>query len=639
MTNRKIDSQQIYDGSSITILEGLEAVRARPGMYIGSTGTKGLHHLVWEILDNSIDEYLAGYCTKIKVTIHKDGSVTVEDNGRGIPVDIHPQAKISSLRVIFTTLHAGGKFNRSTYKISGGLHGVGAAVVNALSEWFQVEVYRDGNIYYDRYENGGKPVVSLTKEGLLPVKGSTDKVGTKIQFKPDETIFETTDFSFDTIRKRLQETAYLNKGLTLWLLDERTGEEVKLFEERGIEGLVKHLNANKETVGGIISFSGASNGVEIDVSLQYVDEFNEQIISYCNNIATVEGGTHVTGFKTGWTRLINQYVKDLDLARDSFDGRDIRTGLVAILSIRHPDPQYEGQTKTKLGSMDARTAVEDCVMREGSRFFDRHIEELKTIISQAEKALKVRKAEERAKINLQSKEFQLQTNGKLASCLSRDKTKRELFIVEGDSAGGTAKQGRDREFQAILPLRGKILNIEKNSIDRALKNVEITTLFSALGCGFGKQFDVSKLEYDKIIIMTDADVDGSHIRTLLLTLFYRYAPELILNGHVYRAIPPLYRLELTRKSYVYAYSDKERDAYCEKYGKDVKSIQRFKGLGEMSAEQLWETTMDPKTRRLGKITIENTVEADVITSILMGSKVDPRREFIIQEAPNANIDL
>lgn len=643
MSRGKSETRERYDGSSITILEGLEAVRARPGMYIGSTGAKGLHHLVWEILDNSIDEHLAGYCTEIQVTIHEDGSVTVLDNGRGIPVDIHPQAQIPSLRVIFTTLHAGGKFNRSTYKISGGLHGVGAAVVNALSEWFEVEVYRDGKVHYDRYENGGRPVVPLTKKGTLPTRGSTNKTGTKIRFKPDPSIFETVNVSFDVIRKRIQETAYLNRGLALSLFDERTGEEVRFLEEQGIKGLVEHLNANKEVLGGVISFSGASGDIEVDVAVQYVNEFNEQIISYCNNIATVEGGTHVTGFKTGWTRLVNQYAKDLGLARDSYDGRDIRTGLVAVLSIRHPDPQYEGQTKTKLGSTDARAAVEECVMREGARFFDRHVEELKTIVSQAERALRLRRAEERARINLQSKEFHLQTNGKLASCLSRDKTKRELFIVEGDSAGGTAKQGRDREFQAILPLRGKILNIEKNSIDRALKNVEITTLFSALGCGFGQQFDISKLEYDKIIIMTDADVDGSHIRTLLLTLFYRYAPELILNGHVYRAIPPLYRIELARKrgkaSYVYAYSDMERDRYLEKYGGDVRSVQRFKGLGEMSAEQLWETTMNPETRRLGRITIENAVEADVITSILMGTKVEPRREFIIQEAPKANIDL
>jgi DNA gyrase subunit B len=633
-----------YDGSSITILEGLDAVRVRPGMYIGSTGPKGLHHLVWEILDNAIDEHLAGYCTEIKVTLHKDGSVTVEDNGRGIPVDIHPQAKIPTARVIFTTLHAGGKFDRSTYKISGGLHGVGASVVNALSEWLDVEIYREGKVHHDRYENGGKPVVELTQKGTLPEIGKADHTGTKIRFKPDRAIFETVEFSFETVRKRLQETAYLNKGLILWLFDERTAESVRFCEERGIEGLVKRLNADREATGEIISFSGVSNGIEIDIALQYTREFTEQIISYCNNIATVEGGTHVTGFKAGWTKLVNQYAKELRLAKEPFDGRDIRSGMVAVISIRHPDPQYEGQVKARLGSSDAKSAVEDCIIREGARFFDRHVDELKHIVEQAERALKVRKAEDRARINLQSKEIQLQTNGKLASCLTRDKSKRELFIVEGDSAGGTAKQGRDRNFQAILPIRGKILNIEKNSIDRALKNVEITTLFSALGCGFGDQFDLSKLEYDKIIIMTDADVDGSHIRTLLLTLFYRYAPELILKGHIYRAIPPLYRLELEKKKglppYVYAYSDAERDRLREKYGRHVvKDIQRYKGLGEMSSEQLWETTMNPKTRRLGLIQIEDAVEADVITTLLMGAKVEPRREFIIQEAPNANVDL
>lgn len=632
-----------YDGSSITVLEGLEAVRVRPGMYIGSTGPKGLHHLVWEILDNAIDEHLAGFCSEIKVTLHKDGSVTVEDNGRGIPVDIHPQAKMPTARVIFTTLHAGGKFDRSTYKISGGLHGVGASVVNALSKWVDVEIYREGKVYHDRYENGGKPVVSLTKKGTLPVIGKADHTGTKIRFQPDGSIFETVEFSFEAIRKRLQETAYLNKGLVLWLFDERTGESIRFCEERGIEGLVKRLNADRETAGGIISFSGVSNDIEIDIALQYTREFTEQIISYCNNIATVEGGTHVTGFKSGWTKLVNQYAKELGLAKEPFDGRDIRTGLVAVVSIRHPNPQYEGQVKSKLGSSDAKTAVEDCIGREGARFFDRHSDELKYIVEQAERALKVRKAEDRARINLQSKEIQLQTNGKLASCLTRDKSKRELFIVEGDSAGGTAKQGRDRNFQAILPLRGKILNIEKNSIDRALKNMEITTLFSALGCGFGDQFDISKLEYNKIIIMTDADVDGSHIRTLLLTLFYRYAPELILKGHVYRAIPPLYRIELEKKKgqppYVYAYSDAERNRLREKYGKSVKGIQRFKGLGEMSSDQLWETTMNPETRRLAQIRIENAVEADVVTTLLMGSKVEPRREFIIREAPNAKVDL
>lgn len=635
--------KQTYDGSSITILEGLEAVRVRPGMYIGSTNSKGLHHCVWEIVDNAIDEYLAGYCSEIKVTIHKDGSLSVLDNGRGIPVDIHKQAGIPSARVIFTVLHAGGKFGGGGYKISGGLHGVGASVVNALSEFMDVEIYRDGNIYHDRYENGGKPVEKLTKKNELPIIGQNETTGTKVTFKPDSTIFETVEFKFEVIQRRLQESAYLNKGLKIVLTDERTGESVTLHEENGIEGFIHKLNQDKDTIGPIISFSGISNDIEMDVSFQYTTEFNEQIISYCNNIATIEGGTHVTGYKMGLTRLVNSYVKELNLYKDTLDGRDIRTGLVAVISIKHPNPQYEGQTKTKLGSSDAKTAIDDIVNRDGAHYFDIHIEDVKLIVENAIKSIKLRKAEDRARINLQSKEIRLQTNGKLASCLSRDPKKKELFIVEGDSAGGTAKQGRDRNFQAILPLRGKVLNIEKSSIEKALNNTEITTLFSALGCGFGEQFDISKLEYDKIVILTDADVDGSHIRTLLLTLFYRYAPELLFGGHIYRALPPLYKISLEKKKgspdFLHAYSDAERDGIKKKYGNRIKGVQRFKGLGEMSTEQLWDTTLNPDTRRLGRIRIEDAIEADLVTTLLMGSKVEPRREFIIRESKNANIDM
>lgn len=635
--------KQSYDGSSIQILEGLEAVRVRPGMYIGSTNSKGLHHCVWEIVDNCIDEHLAGHCTIIKVIIHKNGSVTVEDNGRGIPVDVHPKAKIPTARVVFTVLHAGGKFGGGGYKISGGLHGVGASVVNALSEYVDVEICRDGNIYHDRYENGGKPVIGLTEKGELPVVGNAEHTGTKVTFKPDPTIFETVEFKFDVITKRLQESAYLNKGLTLVVIDERTGESVTLCEEKGIEGFIHKLNQDKETIGPIISFSGVSNEIEMDVSFQYTTEFSEQIIGYCNNIATIEGGTHVTGFKTGLTRLINAYVKELNLYKDTLDGRDIRSGLVAVISIKHPDPQYEGQTKSKLGSSDAKNAIEDIVNRDGAHYFDIHVEDVKMIVENAVKSIKIRKAEDRAKLNLQSKEIRLQTNGKLASCLSRNAKEKEIYIVEGDSAGGTAKTGRNRQFQAILPLRGKVLNIEKATIDKVMKNMEITTLFSALGCGFGDNFDINKLEYDKIVILTDADVDGSHIRTLLLTLFYRFTPELIHTGHIYRGIPPLYKINLEKKKgqpdYVYAYSDAEKNEQLKKYGSRVKGIQRFKGLGEMSTDQLWDTTLNPETRRLGRITIDNAVDADVTTTLLMGSKVEPRRDFITREAKNANIDM
>lgn len=635
-------TQEKYDSSSITILEGLEAVRVRPGMYIGSTNSKGLHHLVWEILDNSIDEYLAGHGTKVDVTIHQDGSISIEDDGRGLPTEVHPQAKIPTPRVIFTVLHAGGKFGDGGYSFAGGLHGVGAAVVNALSERLEIEVHKNGKIHQDVFEHGGKPIAHLSKKKELPIIGTTEKQGTVVRFTPDKTIFETVDFQFDIIKKRLQESAYLNKGLTLTLSDERTDESIVLFEEKGIEGFIHQLNEDRETITPVFSISGVSQNIEMDISFQYTTDFNEQIIAYCNNIATVEGGTHVTGLKTGLTRMINQYVRDLNLYKDTLDGRDIRTGLVAVISLKHPNPQYEGQTKTKLGSTDARSAVEDIMMREGVRFFDAFIEEVKAIVENAIKAIKVRKAEDRARINLQSKDIRLQTNGKLASCLTKDRKIRELFIVEGDSAGGTAKAGRDRKFQAILPLRGKVLNVEKTSIEKALKNAEITTLFSALGCGFGDQFDITKLEYDKVVILTDADVDGSHIRTLLLTLFYRFAPELVASGHVYRGMPPLYKINLEKKKgssdYAYAFTDKEKEMLLKKHGKRVKGMQRFKGLGEMSTEQLWETTLDPNTRKLAQIKIESAVEADLVTSLLMGSKVEPRKEFIIKESNRANVD-
>jgi DNA gyrase subunit B len=631
-----------YNGASIEILDGLEAVRKRPGMYIGSTGTKGLHHCVWEIVDNSIDEHLGGFCSKIFVTIKKDNSMEIEDNGRGIPVDVHPQTGYTAERVIFTILHAGGKFNNTGYAISGGLHGVGASVVNALSTYLEVSVHKNGEIYRDRYEKGGNPVVELTALGELPSIGKTKKTGTVVRFLPDKEIFETTTWNMETIERRLQESAFLNKGLTITLRNEKTGYEKVFHEEKGIEGFLNLMNEDKKTLTEIISFSGISNGMHIDVAMQYVNEFSEQVISYCNNIATIEGGTHVTGLRGGMTRLMNNYAKELNLSKEALEGKDIRTGLVAVISVKHPDPQYEGQTKGKLGSTDARGAVEDVVAQEASKHFDVFVEDAKRIIENALRARKLRKSEDSAKINFQSKSIQLQTNGKLTNCRSRNPEECELYIVEGDSAGGTTKSGRDRRTQAVLPLRGKVLNVEKETLDKVLKNIEIQSLFSALGCGIGDAFDMSKLKYSKIVILTDADVDGSHIRTLLLTLFYRHAPQLINEGKVFRGLPPLYKVVLngtTKKEvFIYAYSDFELEKLKKEHGKRIKNIQRFKGLGEMNEDQLWETTLDPANRRLGRITIDSAVEADRITSLLMGSKVEPRRKFIYDHADDARID-
>lgn len=638
-----IEKEVEYNSNAIQILEGLEAVRLRPGMYIGSTNSRGLHHLLWEIVDNSIDEHLSGHCSTIDVIHHKDGAMSVKDNGRGIPVDIHPKQNLPTTRVIFTTLHAGGKFNGGGYGNSGGLHGVGSSVVNALSEWLEVRVSRNGNVYHDRYEKGGHPAVELTEKGELPIIGKASETGTCISFKPDAAVFETTEYDDELIHERLKEKAYLNPGLTLTYTNEATGESLTFHEEEGIVGFVRELNDGSQTLSNIVSFEGRVDGIEAKVALQYVASSNETIISYVNNIPTHDGGTHVTGFKSGLTRLINSYVKELNFAKDTFDGKDIRSGLVAIISMSHPNPQYEGQTKGKLSNTNAKGAMEEIVYSDGQKAMDRHIMDIKEIIEHIKKVAKLRQKEEKLRVNLDSKEVKLQTNGKLSVALSKDASKTELFIVEGNSAGGTAKQGRDRQFQAVLPLRGKILNVEKASLDAALKNQEIVSLYSALGCGYGDDFDISKLKYDKIVILTDADVDGSHIRILLMTLFHRFSPELLTQGHVYRGIPPLYKVTYDRRAtknkpnYEYVYSDRELSELQADGRRKVKSIQRYKGLGEMDAEQLWDTTLDPSKRTLERITIDSKAETSKVTELLMGNKSEPRKDFIVKNAHKANI--
>ncbi|MCU5282377.1 DNA gyrase subunit B [Bacillus cereus] len=640
-----------YNGDSIEILEGLEAVRKRPGMYIGSTNTKGLHHMIKEITDNSVDEAVAGYCDEIITRIHKDNSISIEDNGRGVPVDVHRKAGYSTARVIYTILHAGGKFGGNGYKVSGGLHGVGASVVNALSSYLEVEIHRNGKIYKDRYENGGVPVIPLTENGELPSIGDTDRRGTKVRFLPDNTILETTEWNIETIEKRLQESAFLNKGLKFVFIDERTGYEKTFCEKDGIGGLVKEINHSKPTLTDVISFSGVSKDIEVQIAFQYVQEYNEHLISYCNNIITPHGGTHIVGLKSGITRLINGYAKELGLLKskdNTIDGAHIRTGIVAVVSIRHSNPQYEGQTKEKLGSTDAKGAVEEVIKNEASKFFDLHVEEVKRIIENAMRVSKIRETEEKSRDNsLQKKDAQLQTNGKLASASSKTPVKKkEIYLVEGDSAGGTAKQARDRKTQAILPAKGKIINVEKARIDKVLSNEEIQSIIVAIGGGHGKAFDISKVNYGRVVIMTDADVDGAHIRTLLLTFFYRYMRPLIEEGYVWIAVPPLYKIvheeQQGRKKVeteMYAYSVEELDSIMSTIGNKIKGIQRYKGLGEMSTTQLWDTTLNPETRKQIQVRIEDAKEADAVTELLMGDKVAPRREFIISEAHKANIDI
>ncbi|MBQ8878126.1 MAG: DNA gyrase subunit B [Lachnospiraceae bacterium] len=634
-----------YDASSITVLEGLEAVRKRPGMYIGSVSTKGLNHLIYEIVDNAVDEHLAGYCDVIKVTLEADGSATVEDNGRGIPVGMHEKG-ISAERLVFTTLHAGGKFDNSAYKTSGGLHGVGSSVVNALSNRLTVRVKNGGQIYEDKYEKG-IPVIDLI-DGLLPVVGKSKETGTIINFLPDDTIFDKTRFKEEEVKSRLHETAYLNPKLTIQFEDRRKEviEHIDFHEPEGIIGFIKDLNKSMDTVHDVVYFTGESEGITVEVAFQYINEFHENVLGFCNNIYNAEGGTHLTGFKSAFTNVINTYARELGILKEkdiNFTGADVRNGMTAVVSIKHPDPRFEGQTKTKLDNQDASKVVSKVTSDEVIRFFDRNLETLKNVISCAEKAAKIRKTEERAKTNMLTKQkFSFDSNGKLANCESKDASKCEIFIVEGDSAGGSAKMARNRMYQAILPIRGKILNVEKASIDKVLANAEIKTMINAFGCGFsegyGNDFDISKLRYDKIIIMTDADVDGAHISTLLLTLFYRFMPELIYEGHVYQAMPPLYKAMPTKGEEEYLYDDKALEKY-RKAHKGPFTLQRYKGLGEMDASQLWETTLDPETRLLKRIEIEDARMASDITSMLMGTEVPPRRAFVHAHAHDAELDI
>jgi len=634
-----------YGAENIIVLEGLEAVRRRPGMYIGSVTTKGLNHLIYEIVDNSVDEHLAGHCDKISVFLEKDGSATVIDNGRGMPVEMHAKG-ISAERLIFTTLHAGGKFDDSAYKTSGGLHGVGSSVVNALSTHLKVTIKRNGHTYVDEYERG-IPVTELVN-GLLPEGKGTRETGTAVNFTPDDTIFEKTVFKAEDVKSRLHETAYLNPNLTI-IFEDRRGDEVEhieYHEEEGIRGFVKAINKGKEAITEVIYYNGEIDGIEVEAAFQYVNEFHEVVLGFCNNIYNSEGGTHITGFKTMFTTVINNYARSLNILKEkdnNYTGPDVRNGMTAVVCIKHPDPRFEGQTKTKLDNQDAAKSVSKVTGDELVRYFDRNLEELKTVIGSAEKSAKIRKSEEKAKTNMLSKpKFSFDSNGKLANCGSRDASKCEIFIVEGDSAGGSAKTARNREYQAILPIRGKILNVEKASIDKVLANAEIKTMINAFGCGFsegyGNDFDITKLRYDKIIIMADADVDGAHICTLLLTLFYRFMPELITEGHVYIAMPPLYKAMPSKGQEEYLYDDMALARY-RKTHKGPFTLQRYKGLGEMDAQQLWETTLDPERRMLKQVTIEDPIIASDTTELLMGTEVPPRKAFIHENATDAMLDI
>lgn len=619
-----------YGAEDIQVLEGLEAVRRRPGMYIGSTSARGLHHLVYEVVDNSIDEAMAGFCDNIEVTINEDNSVTVVDNGRGIPVDIHPKTGIPAVQVALTMLHAGGKFGGGGYKVSGGLHGVGVSVVNALSEWLEVEVRRDGNKYFQRYQRG-EPVTQLE------VIDRSDSTGTKITFKPDAEIFEETVFNQETLAQRLRELSYLNMGVKITLRDLRKGSEIVFYHHGGLRDFVEHLNKTKNPLHNKpIYIKQEKDQVLVEICMQYTDAYVENILSYANNINTTEGGTHEAGFKAALTRVVNDYGRKYNYLKNSNDnlsGEDIREGLTAVISVKVTDPQFEGQTKTKLGNSEVRSIVDNVVSENLATFLEENPAVGKRIVEKSIASARARDAARKAR-ELTRRKSVLESStlpGKLADCSNRDPSICELYIVEGDSAGGSAKQGRDRSFQAILPLRGKILNVEKARMDKILNNEEIRAMITAMGTGIGEDFDLSKARYHKLILMSDADVDGAHIRTLLLTFFYRYMRPLIEAGYVFIAQPPLYRVK-KGKTERYVYNDEELERILKQYGRDGVSIQRYKGLGEMNATQLWETTMDPDTRTVFRVDMEDAVEADTIFSMLMGDKVEPRRDFITENA-------
>ncbi|MBD3259025.1 DNA topoisomerase (ATP-hydrolyzing) subunit B [Candidatus Woesearchaeota archaeon] len=622
-----------YKAEKIQALEGLEAVRKRPAMYIGSLGGRGLHHLVYEVIDNSIDEALAGFCTQIKIIIHKDGKVSIADNGRGIPVDIHPKFNIPAVQVVMTKLHAGGKFDKKAYKVSGGLHGVGISVVNALSSELIVEVRRDGKLYRQSYSRG-KPTSELKEIS------DTKETGTTIIFQPDYEIMEKNEFDYDTLSFRFRELAFLNPGVEIKIIDERTGKKHDFCYEGGIKSFVQYLNKNKEILHQPIYISKKTDDIEVEVAVQYNDSFNESIYSFVNNINTIEGGMHLNGFKTALTRVANKYLKDNKIEKLTLSGADIREGMTAVISVKIPDPQFEGQTKTKLGNSEVKGIVDSIVTQGLNTYFEENPVVAKQIMQKSINAAQAREAARKAR-ELARRKGALDSGnlpGKLADCSSKDPAKSELFLVEGDSAGGSAKQGRDREFQAILPVFGKILNVEKARLNKVLTSDKLRTVISAIGCGIGDEFEIKKARYHKVILMADSDVDGSHIKTLYLTLFYRYLRPLIEGGYLFVAQPPLYQIKKGKASY-YALDEKQKDQILKELGEKC-SLQRYKGLGEMNPKQLWETTMDPQKRKLLKITIEDAIQADTIFTMLMGDKVEPRKDFIQQHAREvANLDI